>query len=318
MLSKSLLFVFLFLTKISCWAQEQNDGDGKREGADAGDGENADGGVAKAKVLFVNNQDHPVSIYWSRANEKGDHHFLEIGKLEEGATDTIEASIGEEFSFADGGRIRTVRIDQQEDNVLLIGPEEFRVRCETSEGPIHINIVPRWAPHGAARFIALVKAGYYDGNALLVDQSAARFGIGPDHIARTELQKHPMQDDRSMEGLLPFRPSYVTFVGGAGSNTRTSEVVIIMPNAPDAELNELGQYPWATPFGFVDSDNLVNVGDKWYNDQEGEEKRESPDPSKIYEEGGYDYLRREFPDLSYTGKCEFVPFPSPDEGKEEL
>lgn len=333
MLFKYWLFLFIFLTNISCWAQDVKDSDAKAEDAvlKAEDAvlkeEDADAKAedtdakpedadAKTKVLFVNNQDHDVAMYVDRLDENGDHRMVEIGTLAEGATDTIEASIGEEFSFADGGRIRTVRIDNQEENLLMIGPEEFRVRCDTSKGPIHINVIPKWAPHGVSRFLALVKSGYFDGNALLVDQSAARFGIGPDYNLRTEIRDHPLQDDRPIEELTPFRPSYVSFIGGAGSNTRTSEIFIVMPDAPEAELNELGQYPWATPIGFVDYEDLLDVGSKWYSDQE--EERDSPDPSRIYEEDGYDYLRKEFPDLSYTGKCVIVPFPAPEEEKDEL
>ena len=41
-------------------------------------------------------------------------------------------------------------------------PEEFRVRLDTTRGPIVIEVHRAWAPHGADRFYDLVKAGYYN------------------------------------------------------------------------------------------------------------------------------------------------------------
>lgn len=43
-----------------------------------------------------------------------------------------------------------------------LAPELFNVRMETSQGVIVIEIHRDWAPHGAARFYNLVRAGYYD------------------------------------------------------------------------------------------------------------------------------------------------------------
>src|SRR5687768_7942739 len=62
---------------------------------------------------------------------------------------------------------------RQDRNPLLLNPDapEFRVqapersvvRLESSLGTIDIEVVRRWAPRGADRFVALVRHGYYDG-----------------------------------------------------------------------------------------------------------------------------------------------------------
>ena len=42
------------------------------------------------------------------------------------------------------------------------GPADYRVRLDTSKGPIVIAVHRAWAPHGADRFYNLVTSGYYD------------------------------------------------------------------------------------------------------------------------------------------------------------
>src|SRR5579862_5473931 len=41
-------------------------------------------------------------------------------------------------------------------------PETYKVKLETSKGDIVIKVTRDWAPKGADRLHALVKAGYYD------------------------------------------------------------------------------------------------------------------------------------------------------------
>jgi cyclophilin family peptidyl-prolyl cis-trans isomerase len=58
-------------------------------------------------------------------------------------------------------------------------PEQFRVRLDTTRGPIVIAATRAWAPRGADRFYTLVTSGYYDDNALfrVVKGKWAQFGI---------------------------------------------------------------------------------------------------------------------------------------------
>jgi Peptidyl-prolyl cis-trans isomerase (rotamase) - cyclophilin family len=43
-------------------------------------------------------------------------------------------------------------------------PQLFRVRLETTKGPIVIEVHRDWAPHGADRFFELMTARYFDDN----------------------------------------------------------------------------------------------------------------------------------------------------------
>ena len=46
-------------------------------------------------------------------------------------------------------------------------PPTYKVRLDTSAGPVVIQVTRAWAPLGADRFYNLVKNGFYDGVALL-------------------------------------------------------------------------------------------------------------------------------------------------------
>ena len=43
-----------------------------------------------------------------------------------------------------------------------VAPPTFRVRLDTSKGPIVIEVHREWAPRGADRFYELVASRYYD------------------------------------------------------------------------------------------------------------------------------------------------------------
>jgi peptidyl-prolyl cis-trans isomerase A (cyclophilin A) len=60
--------------------------------------------------------------------------------------------------------------------------QPFRVRLETTKGPIVIEVVPQWAPRAAERFRELVRAGYYDDTRFfrVVEGRWAQFGISGD------------------------------------------------------------------------------------------------------------------------------------------
>ncbi|HTO96136.1 MAG TPA: peptidylprolyl isomerase [Myxococcales bacterium] len=59
--------------------------------------------------------------------------------------------------------------------------QPFRVRLETSKGPVVIRVVPEWAPRAAERFRELVRAGYYDDSRFFrVTGRWAQFGIAGD------------------------------------------------------------------------------------------------------------------------------------------
>lgn len=79
-------------------------------------------------------------------------------------------------------------------------PEFCRVRLDTTQGPIEIEVFRAWAPHGADRFYTLVKAGYFDGTYFfrVIENRWAQFGIAGDPAVSNVWRKSTFADD-------PFR-----------------------------------------------------------------------------------------------------------------
>ncbi|MGH9518315.1 MAG: peptidylprolyl isomerase [Terriglobales bacterium] len=80
---------------------------------------------------------------------------------------------------------------------LAQAPRPVRVRLETSQGPIVLQIHPDWAPRGAARFLALVRAHYYDGARFfrVIAGRWAQFGIAGDPAVAAAWRTRTIPDD---------------------------------------------------------------------------------------------------------------------------
>ena len=60
----------------------------------------------------------------------------------------------------------------------LLAVQPYRVRIETTKGPLVIEVLPDWAPRAAERFRELVRVGYYDDSRFFrVTPRWAQFGI---------------------------------------------------------------------------------------------------------------------------------------------
>ena len=93
---------------------------------------------------------------------------------------------------------------------------------------------------------------------------------------------------------------------GSGPDSRTTEIFIVMPDAPRHQLEAFGTNSWETPFGSVgDAEGLEIVGDLYsYGDMPP--WGSGPESQRIYAEG-YEYLAKDFPELDYIDTCRVVP-----------
>ncbi|HMG20344.1 MAG TPA: peptidylprolyl isomerase [Kofleriaceae bacterium] len=178
-------------------------------------------------------------------------------------------------------------------------PEVCRVRLETTQGPIVIEMRRTWAPHGADRFYELVRAGYYDDTAVFRIRAGvfAQFGISGDPEVARRWRARTIPDDprvlSNTRGAVAF-----AFKDRDG---RTAQVFInLRDNSPafDAE-------PFV-PFARVVEG--MDVADALYADY-GERagggiRAGKQDP--VFD-GGNAYLRREFPELDYIQRAAVVP-----------
>ena len=80
---------------------------------------------------------------------------------------------------------------------LQTSPQEYRVRIDTSKGPIVIAVHRDWAPRGADRFHELVTSGYFDNSRFfrVVKGQWAQFGIAGDPALATRWRTRSIPDD---------------------------------------------------------------------------------------------------------------------------
>jgi len=132
----------------------------------------------------------------------------------------------------------------------------------------------------------------------VVPQFLTQFGITDSEEHRVQFGT-PIPDDPPKH--IQWHPGMVSFAGN-GPNSRTTEVFIVMPDAPEHQLRAFGQNPWETPFAEVADHgsfdmllDLISYGDIMPFGN-------GPDVHRIYTEG-QQYLKREFPDMDYIADC---------------
>ncbi len=122
-------------------------------------------------------------------------------------------------------------------------PETYRVRMETSEGTIVIQVNRAWAPNGADRFYNLAKNGYYDDTRFyrVIPDFMAQFGLNQEPVVNSAWRAAAIPDDPVAQSNTRGR---VTFAM-AGPSTRTTQVFINFKD--NSYLDESG----FAPFGQV-------------------------------------------------------------------
>lgn len=168
-------------------------------------------------------------------------------------------------------------------------PEQYKVRFDTSKGPVQIQVVREFAPRGADRFYELVKSGFFD--------EARFFRVVPKFVVQFGLNKDPKLNElwRQMEirddpVKIPNRKGTITFAS-RGPGTRTTQVFINL--ADNRTLDSTG----FAPFGRV-IEGMDNV-EKFYSGY-GESMPRGNGPDQNLIQGmGNEYLERSFPRLDY-------------------
>lgn len=136
-------------------------------------------------------------------------------------------------------------------------PESYRVRLETTEGSVLIEVHREWAPRGADRFYNLVRNGFYDGmriHRVLTDFTAG-FGIHDDPYVNAVWRQQTMTDDPRVESNTRGRVVFAK----SQPDTRSVQVFINLKDN-SAQLDEEA----FVPFGQVVEG--MDVVDSWYAD----------------------------------------------------
>jgi peptidyl-prolyl cis-trans isomerase A (cyclophilin A) len=178
-------------------------------------------------------------------------------------------------------------------------PEVFRVKLDTSKGPVILECHRDWAPKGVDHFYTLVKLGYYDGNRFFrAVHNFVQFGISGDPKTNQLWSTAFISDDPVKESNVRGAISYAK----DGPNRRSTQLFInLRDNKP---LDKQGFAPIGK---VVDGMDVVDTFYSSYGEMPSR-GGQGPDPSKIEVEGN-DYLANHFPRLDYISKATLVPNP---------
>lgn len=162
-------------------------------------------------------------------------------------------------------------------------PDIYKIKLDTSKGPVAIEIHRDWAPIGADHLYDLVKHGYYDG--------ARFFRVVPGFVVQFGLAADPAVTKKWVDARLPDDPvtqhnTVGTLVyATAGPNTRTAQLFI--NTGDNSRLDSQGFAPLGTVISGMDAVMSIYSG---YGQR--------PDQEAITNQGNT-YLQSQFPLLDY-------------------
>ena len=158
-----------------------------------------------------------------------------------------------------------------------------RVIMNTTVGGLAIDVHFDWAPLGAAQFISLVMAGFYDNSYVfrVVPGFVAQFGLNSDSNIQSSYSSMAIEDEKQSHPFVSNTIGTLSFASH-GPNSRSTQVFFSLMD--NARLDSLG----FTPFAKLTDDSLA-VSLKFYS-----EYGEKVDQQRIQQEGG-GFLQKEFP-----------------------
>ena len=192
-----------------------------------------------------------------------------------------------------------------------------RVACGSTTGEFTVLVHHGWAPHGAKRFVDLVRAGFFTDiglfrrNNWIIQFGAVSTKVSRDARWRAMTRHGNIPDDpdtdcfgrckkgRLFDGALSY--------AGGGPNTRAAQMFIVHHQGHQPIGHEL----WETPFAEVEGDGLDRVIRKWYAGY-----GEGVDQGTIFSKGNA-WLRETFPKLDYLTSCRVLPRPGESESESE-
>ena len=169
-----------------------------------------------------------------------------------------------------------------------LSPTVFRVRLDTTKGPIVIAVHRLWAPRGADRFYELVTSRYFDDSRFfrVVKGQWAQFGIAGDPGLATRWRTRSIPDDPPQQSNVRGRVAFAfKDLGG-----RTSQIYISLRD------NSYQDTQGFVPFGeVVEGMNVADALNSEYGERSGGGIRAGLQQPLF--DGGNAYLDREYPRL---------------------
>jgi cyclophilin family peptidyl-prolyl cis-trans isomerase len=188
----------------------------------------------------------------------------------------------------------SVLLDPDAPEFRVQAPERSLVRLESSIGAIDIEVVRRWSPRGADRFVALARHGYYDGARFFRVRPGrwVQFGINGDPAIARAWRNRTFPDDPFVQSNTRGTVAFAFAV----PNGRATQVFV---NTGDNAATH-DKEPF-TPFGRVVSGmSHVDAISAEHGEGPGGIRAGKQDP---FFAGGNVWLLREFPRLDFIRRA---------------
>ena len=176
-------------------------------------------------------------------------------------------------------------------------PATYKVRLDTTAGPVVIEVHRDWAPLGADRFYELVTSGYYDDSRFyrVVKGQWAQFGINGDPRVATRWRTMTIPDDPNKASVVRGRVAFAF----KDPNGRTTQVYISLRD------NTAQDTQGFAPFGeVVEGMDVADALNSEYGEDSGGGIRGGRQQPLF--DGGNAYLDREYPRLDRLIRARIV------------
>jgi cyclophilin family peptidyl-prolyl cis-trans isomerase len=180
---------------------------------------------------------------------------------------------------------------------IILAPPQYRVRLDTTKGPIVIEVHTDWAPRGSERFHQLVTSGFYDNTRFfrVVKGQWAQFGINGDPKESARWRDRTIPDDPPRQSNTRGRVAFAF----KDANGRTTQVYISLRD------NSYQDAQGFTPFGeIVEGMDVADALNSEYGEGAGGGIRAGKQAPLF--EGGNAYLDREYPRLDRIIRARIV------------
>jgi peptidyl-prolyl cis-trans isomerase A (cyclophilin A) len=163
-------------------------------------------------------------------------------------------------------------------------PDTYKVKFDTSKGPIVVEVHRAWAPTGADHLYSLVKSGFYNDVRFfrVVPNFMVQFGMSGDPKVQAA-HNTTIKDDPVKESN---KRGYMTFAKTGAPNSRSTQIFINYKD--NTFLDSQGFAPIGQVVSGMDIVDKINS-----------EYRERPNQNEIRTSGN-EYLKKEFPNLDYV------------------
>lgn len=182
---------------------------------------------------------------------------------------------------------------------LRPGPDQYKVRLQTTKGDVVILVHRDWSPMGADHFYELTKMGFYNDNYFFraLKGFVVQWGMNGDSKLNKDWSEITIHDDPPK---VSNKVGTVVFAATGNPNSRTTQVFINLGDN-SRTLDPQG----FTPFGEV-IQGMENVQNIFMEYGDGPPNGSGPNQAAIADLGN-GYLEEHFPKLDRIKKAEVLP-----------